>query len=65
MNELQTIYIEFQQEPTIPHKILYLQKNQDRLSKYRINTPNLIRAWENNDWPWSSKNKKKRTDYLS
>jgi len=64
MNELRNIYIEFQQEPTIPHKILYLQQNQEKLSKYNINIPNLIQAWENNDWPWSSKNKKNRTDYL-
>ena len=30
-NTLQSHYINFQSQPTIPHKILYLQKNQKEL----------------------------------
>ena len=51
MTKLQQHYINFQSQPTIPHKILYLQKNQNDLSTYNINVPNLIKAWSTNDWP--------------
>ena len=51
MTKLQQHYINFQSQPTIPHKILYLKKNQNDLSTYNINVPNLIKAWSNNDWP--------------
>ena len=57
MNKLQQHYYNFQSEPTIPHKILYLQKHQNDLSQYRINVPNLIKAWETNNWPWNHKQK--------
>ena len=52
MTKLQQHYITFQSQPTIPHKIQYLQKNQNELSTYNINVPNLIKAWSTNDWPW-------------
>ena len=52
MTTLQQHYIKFQSQPTIPHKIQYLQKNQNELSTYNINVPNLIKAWSTNDWPW-------------
>ena len=52
MTKLQQHYINFQSQPTIPHKIQYLQKNQNELSTYNINVPNLIKAWSTNDWPW-------------
>ena len=48
-NTLQSHYINFQSQPTIPHKILYLQKNQKELSQFNINIPNLIKAWETNN----------------
>ena len=57
MTKLQQHYINFQSEPTIPHKILYLQKHQDDLSRYNINVPNLIKAWSTNNWPWNHKQK--------
>ena len=57
MNKLQQHYYNFQSEPTIPHKILYLQKHQDDLSRYNINVNNLIKAWETNNWPWNNKQK--------
>ena len=57
MNKLQQHYINFQSEPTIPHKILYLQKHQNDLSRYNINVNNLIKAWETNNWPWNNKQK--------
>jgi len=52
MTTLQQHYIKFQSLPTIPHKIQYLQKNQNDLSQYNINIPNLINAWTTNNWPW-------------
>ena len=45
MSKLQQHYINFQSQPTIQHKILYLQKNQNDLSTYNINVPNLISHW--------------------
>ena len=51
MTKLQQHYINFQSQPTIPNKILYLQKNQKELSTYNINVPNLKKAWSTNDWP--------------
>ena len=57
MTKLQQHYINFQSEPTIPHKILYLQKHQNDLSRYNINVNNLIKAWETNNWPWNNKQK--------
>ena len=57
MNKLQQHYHNFQREPTIPHKILYLQKHSNELSKYNININNLIKAWETNNWPWNNKQK--------
>ena len=57
MNKLQQHYYNFQSQPTIPHKILYLQKHSNDLSQYRINVPNLIKAWETNNWPWNNKSK--------
>ena len=51
MSKLQQHYINFQSQPTIPNKILYLQKKQKELSTYNINVPNLIKSWSNNDWP--------------
>ena len=51
MSKLQQHYINFQSQPTIPNKILYLQKNQKELSTYNINVSNLIKAWSTNDWP--------------
>lgn len=55
MTTLQQHYIKFQSQPTIQHKILYLQKNQNDLSQFNINISNLIRAWETNNWPWNNK----------
>ena len=55
MTKLQQQYYNFQSEPTIPHKILYLQKHSKELSQYNINIPNLIKAWETNNWPWTQK----------
>ena len=55
MSKLQQHYINFQSQPTTPHKILYLQKHQNDLSQYNINVPNLIKAWESNIWPWNKK----------
>ena len=52
MTTLQQHYINFQSQPTIPPKNLYLQKNQNDLSTYNINVPNLIKAWSTNDWTW-------------
>ena len=52
MTNLQQHYINFQSQPTIQHKILYLQQNKNELSQYNINTPNLINAWSTNNWPW-------------
>ena len=57
MTKLQQHYINFQSEPTIPHKILYLQKHSNDLSRYNINVNNLIKAWETNNWPWNNKQK--------
>ena len=57
MNKLQQHYYNFQSEPTIPHKILYLQKHSKDLSQYRINVPNLIKAYQTNNWPWNNKPK--------
>jgi hypothetical protein len=45
MSNLQQHYIKFQSQPTIQHKILYLQQNQKELSQYNINIPNLISHW--------------------
>ena len=45
MSKLQQHYINFQSQPTIPQKILYLQNNQKELSTYNINIPNLISHW--------------------
>ena len=45
MSKLQQHYINFQSQPTIPDKILYLQNNQKELSTYNINVPNLISHW--------------------
>ena len=61
MSKLQQHYINFQSQPTIPHKILYLQKNQKELSQYNINIPNLIKSCETNTWSWNNKNK---SDFL-
>jgi len=55
MTKLQQHYINFQSQPTIPNKILYLQKHQNELSTYNINIKNLIKAWETNNWPWNNK----------
>ena len=55
MNKLQQHYYNFQSEPTIPHKVLYLNKHSKELSQYNINIPNLIKAWETNNWPWTKK----------
>ena len=55
MTKLQQHYINFQSQPTIPNKILYLQKHQNELSTYNINIQNLIKAWETNNWPWNNK----------
>ena len=52
MTNLQQHYINFQSQPTIQHKILYLQQNQNELSQYNINISNLINAWSTNNWPW-------------
>ncbi len=57
MTKLQQHYINFQSLPTIPNKILYLQKHQNELSTYNINVPNLIKAYVNNNWPWNNKTK--------
>ena len=57
MTKLQQHYYNFQSELTIPHKILYLQKHQNDLSRYNINVNNLIKAWETNNWPWNNKQK--------
>lgn len=57
MSKLQQHYINFQSQPTIPHKILYLQKHQNELSLFNINVQNLIKAWETNNWPWNNKTK--------
>ena len=53
MTKLQQHYIDFQSQPTIQHKILYLQNNQNELSQFNINVPNLIKAWTTNQWPWN------------
>ena len=45
MSKLQQHYINFQSQPTIQQKILYLQQNQKELSQYNINIPNLISHW--------------------
>ena len=45
MSKLQQHYINFQSEPTIPQKILYLQNNQKELSTYNIKIQNLISHW--------------------
>ncbi len=47
MSKLQQHYINFQSEPTIPQKIIYLQQNQKELSQYNINITNLISHWNN------------------
>ena len=57
MSKLQQHYINFQSQPTIPHKILYLQKHQNELSLFNINVQNLIKAYETNNWPWNNKTK--------
>ena len=57
MNKLQQHYYNFQSQPTIPHKILYLQKHSNDLSQYNIKVDNLIKAWETNNWPWNNKPK--------
>lgn len=51
MSKLQQHYYNFQSLPTIPEKILYLQKHSKDLYQYNINVRNLIRAWTTNDWP--------------
>jgi len=53
MSKLQQHYINFQSQPTIPHKILYLQKFQNELSQYNINVNNLINSYTTNQWPWN------------
>jgi hypothetical protein len=53
MTKLQQHYINFQSQPTIPHKILYLQKFQNELSQYNINVNNLINSYTTNQWPWN------------
>ena len=45
MTTLKQHYINFQSQPTISNKILYLQQNQKELSQYNINIPNLISHW--------------------
>ncbi len=45
MSKLQQHYINFQSQPTIQQKILYLKQNQKELSQYNINIPNLISHW--------------------
>ena len=57
MTKLQQHYINFQSQPTIPHKILYLQKHSNDLSQYNIKVDNLIKAWSTNNWPWNHKQK--------
>jgi len=57
MNKVQQQYHNLQLEPTRPHKILYLQKQQKEIARYNININNLIRAWETNNWPWNNKQK--------
>ena len=57
MTKLQQHYYNFQLEPTIPNKILYLKKHSKELSKYNIDINNLIKAWETNNWPWNNKQK--------
>ncbi len=51
MSKLQQHYYNFQSLPTVPEKILYLQKHSKDLYQYNINVRNLIRAWSTNDWP--------------
>ena len=62
MSKLQQHYINFQSQQTIQQRINYLQTNQKELSQFNINIPNLIKAWETNNWPHLNKVK---TDYLS
>tara|TARA_R110001592_G_scaffold64405_1_gene197983 strand:+ start:736 stop:957 length:222 start_codon:yes stop_codon:yes gene_type:complete len=52
---LQTHYRDFQSiiDPTNTLQIKYLNDNIDDLSTYDINVPNLIKAWESNQWPWN------------
>ena len=57
MTKLQQHYYNFQSEPTIPHKILYLQKHSNDLSQYNIKVDNLIKAWSTNNWSWNNKSK--------
>ena len=52
---LQTHYRDFQSiiDPTNTLQIKYLNDNIDDLSTYNINVLALIKAWENNSWPWN------------
>jgi hypothetical protein len=50
---LKTHYRDFQSIMDDTLKIKYLMDNIDDLSTYNINVPNLIKAFETNDWPWN------------
>ena len=50
---LQSHYRDFQSILDTDLKIKYLKDNIDDLSTYDINIPNLINAWETNQWPWN------------
>ena len=50
---LQSHYRDFQSILDTDLKIKYLKDNIDDLSTYYINIPNLINAWETNQWPWN------------
>ena len=59
---LQQHYLNFQILQTKESKIEYLKQQESKLSEFNINVPNLIKAWETNNWPHLNKVK---TDYLS
>lgn len=61
-NTLQQHYLNFQILQTKESKIEYLKQQESKLSEFNINIPNLIKAWETNNWPHLNKVK---TDYLS
>ena len=61
-NTLQQHYLNFQILQTKESKIEYLKQQESKLSEFNINVPNLIKAWETNNWPHLNKVK---TDYLS
>ena len=62
MSNLQQHYLNFQILQTKESKIEYLKQQESKLSEFNINVPNLIKAWETNNWPHLNKVK---TDYLS